>query len=188
MPDTPANILDAIPTLEPELPAEEFVTWELVIGGSLALLVLLAVLALVFFFISRAQRKRLNVPVVNPLDNALAALAELEEELPPLRPCALRLSLLLRAYLAGCAQDPALYETQEEFSQRMDSLAGVPAALRPELRELLDELAGYKYAAETQAEGSPCRALTERARNLLLRLDTARREEAARRKEEGGAA
>lgn len=188
MPDAPVNILDAIPTLEPELPAEEFVTWESLIGGGIAVLVILAVLASIVFLVLRARRQRQAAASVSPLDSALTALAQLEEELPPLRPCALRLSLLLRTYLAGCTEDPALYETQEEFSQRMDSLAGVPAALRPELRELLDELAGYKYAAEQQTDGTPCRALTERARDLLLRLDAARAEAAAHPDEEGGEA
>ncbi len=188
MPDAPANILDAIPTLEPELPAEAFVTWESLIGGGLALLVVLAVLVAVVCVVIRARRRRQAAATVSPLDHALAALAQLEEELPPLRPCALRLSLLLRTYLAGCTEDPALYETQEEFSQRMDSLAGVPAPLRPELRELLDELAGYKYAAEQQTDGTPCRALMGRARDLLLRLDTARAEAAAHPDKEGGEA
>lgn len=188
MPDAPVNILDTIPTLEPELPAEEFMTWEGLIGGGIAALVMVAVLATVVFLVLRARRQRQSAATVSPLDNALATLTQLEDELPPLRPCALRLSLLLRTYLAGCTEDPALYETQEEFSQRMDSLAGVPAALRPELRELLDELAGYKYAAEQQTDGTSCRTLLSRASDLLLRLDTARAKAAAHPDEEGGEA
>lgn len=188
MPDAPTTILDAIPTLEPELPAADFVTWELMAEYALATLAVLAVLALFVWRTLHSRRlRRLAVPV-SPLESALAALAQLEEELPPLRPCALRLSLLVRTYLAGCSQDPALYETQEEFSQRMDSLAGVPADLRPELRELLDELAGYKYAAEQQTDGADAHALLSRARDLLLRLDTARAEAAARPDKEGGEA
>lgn len=182
MPDEPVNILDAIPTLEPELPADGFLTWEdIASGGGIALL-LLALLAVALFTAQRARSSRRPTAEPSPLDSALAALARLEEELPPLRPCALRLSLLLRTYLAGCAQDPALYETQEEFSQRMDSLATVPAALRPELRELLDELASYKYAAEQLSNSADTRALLTRGRELLLRLDTARKEEQERRK------
>lgn len=188
MPDAPANILDAIPTLEPELPASTFTTWEDVIISCAVAAVVAAVLVGMALLYFRSRRQRQAAASVSPLESALAALAQLEEELPPLRPCALRLSLLLRTYLAGCTEDPALYETQEEFSQRMDSLAGVPAALRPELRELLDELAGYKYAAEQQTDGTPCRALTERARDLLLRLDAARAEAAAHPDEEGGEA
>lgn len=184
MPDEPVNILDAIPTLEPELPADGFLTWEdIAFGGGIAL-VLLALLGVIVFAVLRARSRRHPMTEPSPLDSALAALARLEEELPPLRPCALRLSLLLRTYLAGCAQDPALYETQEEFSQRIDSLASVPAALRPELRELLDELASYKYAAEQLTDGADARALLTHGRELLLRLDTARREEQERK--EGG--
>lgn len=188
MPDAPDTILDAIPTLEPAPPAEEFVTWESIIGYGMGGLVILTLLATIVILALRARRQRQAAEAPGPLESALATLSQLEEGLPPLRPCALRLSLLLRTYLAGCTEDPSLYETQEEFSQRMDSLAGVPAALRPELRELLDELADYKYAAEQLTGGTDVRTLLSRARDLLIRLDTARAEEEARHREEGGAA
>lgn len=185
MPDTPVNIPDAIPALEPDIPAESFTTWEELLTVSAAALVLAGLILAALLYLRRQRLAKRAATATTPLETALQALAAMEEELPPLRPCALRLSLLLRTYLAGCAQDPALYETQEEFSQRMDSLENVPATFRPELRSLLDELAGYKYAAESDASNARCPALIERSRDLLQRLDSARAEEEAA-KEKGG--
>lgn len=185
MPDTPVNIPDAIPALEPDIPAESFTTWEDLLTVSAVALVLVVLLAAALLYLRRQRLAKRAAQAVTPLETALQALAALEEELPPLRLCALRLSLLLRTYLAGCAQDPALYETQEEFSQRMDSLENIPRPFRPELHDLLDELASFKYVAESDASNTGCPAYISRTRDLLQRLDTARAEEAAA-KEKGG--
>lgn len=187
MQDTPVNIPDAIPVLEPDIPAESFTTWENLFFTGGAAAVLLVLLGLALLFLWRERHKKAPAQPITPLETALRALGNMEEELPPLRPCALKLSLLVRTYLEGCTQDTALYETQEEFSQRLDSLAGVPADFRPELRDLLDELAGYKYAAESDTGNTRCRALIDRARNLLQQIDAARAEEEAER-EKGGEA
>lgn len=185
MNDTPVNIPDAIPTLEADIPAEALagpgMLWY-VLGG-MALLLLAAAVALLLWW---RLHKRPAVLGPSPLQRAMEELAALEEELPPLRPCALRLSLLLRSYLAGRAQDPALFETQEEFNQRMDALATLPVALRPATRELLEDLAAYKYAGETASDSTQSRALIERSRELLQQLDDAQQaaEAAAARGEE----
>lgn len=172
MNELPVNIPDAIPTLEADIPAEALagpgMLWY-VLGG--ALLVFLAVAAILLLWWRHRHRPVVLGP--SPLQRALEELTALEEELPPLRPCALRLSMLLRSYLAGRTQDPALFETQEEFNQRMDALATLPEAVRPATRELLEELAAYKYAGETAADSTQSRALIERSRELLIQLDEA---------------
>lgn len=185
MNELPVNIPDAIPTLEADIPAEALagtgMLWY-VIGGALLLLLAAAVALLLWW----QHHKRPATLGPSPLQRAMEELAALEDELPPLRPCALRLSLLLRSYLAGRTQDPALFETQEEFNQRMDALATLPEAVRPATRELLEELAAYKYAGETATDSTQSRALIERSRELLLQLDEAQQaaEEAAARGEE----
>lgn len=183
MNELPVNIPDAIPTLEADIPAEALagpgMLWYLL--GGILLVSAAAALALLLWL---KQRRRPVAAGPTPLQRATEELDALEEELPALRPCALRLSMLLRAYLAGRTQDPALFETQEEFNQRMDALATVPGAVRPETRELLDELAAYKYAGETATDSTQSRALIERSRELLLRLDEA--QQAAEQAAAGG--
>lgn len=170
------NILESIPTLEADIPAESLAGLPMLpymLGASAVLIAVISVVALLWW---NARRRRPPVPTLTPLQEALGDLAKLEAELPPLRPFALRLSLIIRTYLAGCAQDPALYETQEEFSQRMDSLATLPAACRETTRALLDELAAYKYAAESEDGSLLAAPLLERSRDLLQRLEIAREE------------
>lgn len=177
-----AGILDAIPELEQDIPAELLAGHGLLpYVAAVAAVLVLAAVALAWWLL---RRRATAAPAPSPLAEALRDLESLAEELPPLRPCSLRLSLLLRTYLAGCAQDPALYETQEEFNQRMDSLATLPLALRPATRDLLDELAGYKYAAETETDSTRCHGLIERTRELLQQLDTARQAAATEKGDE----
>ncbi len=66
------------------------------------------------------------------------------EELP-LAEVATRTSLILRHYLALSLEDPALYETHEEFLLRSDSLQNIPRGARERLAPLLSELASAKY-------------------------------------------
>lgn len=166
------DILQAIPVLEQDIPADQFLVndfWIPLVWVS-AVLVPLAVLAAWWL---NTHRRRQVVAGITPQQEALAALAELETQLPPMRECALRLSLILRAYLAGQTQDPALYETHEEFSQRMDSLAHVPASCQCATRELLEHLAEFKYAGETTHDATHAHSLVETARNLINRIETA---------------
>lgn len=180
MQPTAPNILDAIPTLEADIPADSLagippLLWVAAIG---AVLILAAVIVA---FILRVRRTRTLTAPLSPLQLVMQELQTLEDELPALRACSLQLSLMLRRYLAGRTQDTALYETQEEFNQRMDALAGVPDAVRPATRELLDELAGYKYAGEQLNDSMLSHALIVRARELVQQLETAREEEEQRK-------
>lgn len=184
MQPTAPNLLEAIPTLEADIPAEALegispILWGSCIGG----LLLLAAVGL--WLLLRLRRTRRQQTAPDPLQSTLSELENMEQELPALRPCSLKLSLLLRGYLAGSAQDTALYETQEEFTQRMDALAGVPDTVRPETRTLLDELASYKYAGDTSTDSLLSQALITRTRDLIIRLDEARREQEATQRKGG---
>lgn len=170
------DILKAIPVLEQDIPADQFMvdSFWLPLAWVSAVVVPLAALAAWWWF--RRSRKQV-VTGPSPQQEALAALAELDVQLPPMRECALRLSLILRAYLAGQTQDPALYETHEEFSQRMDSLAHVPASCQCTTRELLEHLAEFKYAGETTHDAPRAHALVETARELVNRIEAAQQQE-----------
>lgn len=77
-------------------------------------------------------------------------------------------SLILRKYLSAAANDPALFETHEEFISRHDSLQ----ALKPEARAAAEagftRLASLKYAPEIQ-EDAPAQVIAD-SRALLETL------------------
>ncbi len=179
-PRTP--ILESIPQLEPDIPASAFAADNLlmaviaIIGG----LILLAAFGWLLW--SAYGKKRKATPPPSPEAMALAALDQLDNEQPSLRTCALRLSLVLRTFLAGQTQDTALYETHEEFSLRGDSLSSLPASCQYDMRCLLETLAEQKYAAHAaEAEPAQAAALIARARELVKRVTADQAREAAER-------
>ena len=169
------DILQAIPTLEQDIPADQFMVQNFWAPFAWACAVLVPLAALAAWWIYR-RRSRVAVPGNTPLQDALAALSELDADLPAMRECALRLSMILRSFLAGQTQDPALYETHEEFSQRMDSLANVPLVCQYETRELLEYLAEFKYAGDSGRDATGAHQLVERARQLVCRIEQAQQQ------------
>ena len=97
---------------------------------------------------------------------ALAALANTRTE--DARDAAVQTSLILRKYLLAVAEDPALYETHEEFVLRGDALH----ALTPEARAAAE--AGFtRLAAMKYAPGMPAAAAADviaESRDLLETL------------------
>ena len=177
------SIPDAIPELEADLPAESFAQLSpLWLWAGLGLLLALLAAGVALLLWRRRQRRQTGEPE-SPLALALRRTDEVAAELPPLRACSLQLSFIIRSYLAGCAQDPALFETHEEFSRRMDSLETLPESCRYNTRELLEDLAANKYAPAAEQGQSEARALVERTRSLLVQVDRSRAEA-----QEGGAA
>lgn len=176
MPNIPPNntsIVEAIPELDGEVSPSHFLQgdlWLSFLWGSVILIALVAVG--VIWWIRRS--KRLAPPQLTPLERALTSLRELETHLPPLRECSLQISLIVRQYLQGQVHDPALFETHEEFSQRMDSLATVPKECQHDTRYLLEKLADLKYAGLRDQDPVQARTLIEQARSLLNRIDQVR--------------
>lgn len=179
------DILQAIPQLEKDIPADRFMVQEFWVPFAWACAVIIPLAALAAWWFYRRSNKP-AVLTTTPRQEALAALAELDAQLPPMRECALRLSMILRSYLAGQTQDPALYETHEEFSQRMDSLSNVPLSCQLETRDLLEHLAEFKYAGETGSNATRAHGLIETARDLVARIDSAQQQE-QKNKQEGAA-
>lgn len=168
-PQDPQTLISAIPELESEPDPSQFMQ-----GGSSTLLVcafivlVLLVAAGVLWWIRRCKRNL--PPPPTPLEIALAHLRELEQQLPPLRECGLRVSLIIRQFLQGTVQDPALYETHEEFSRRIDALVSVPEECRYDTRFLLEQLAELKYAGSQEQNPEQARRIVEQASALLRRI------------------
>lgn len=170
-PDTP-DIISAIPELEGEVPASQFARSEWFVPVMWGVVVLIALLAV---GVIRWIRRHRKPPVAPPtqLQIALTRLQELEQQLPSLRVCSLRLSLIIRHFLQGQVHDPALYETHEEFSQRLDSLAAVPQQCRAATRDLLEKFVELKYAGNDEHDSAQARALIEQTRQLLQNIHDA---------------
>ena len=84
------------------------------------------------------------------------------------REAAVLCSLILRKYLSVAADDPALYETHEEFVARRDSLETLTADARAATAAGFARLAALKYAADPPAVAA-AQVITE-ARVLLETL------------------
>lgn len=177
IPDTPntdtTSIVQAIPELHGEVDPAQFMQsdlWELLAWGCVILIALAA--AVFIWWLRRRGRRAPLLPT--PLETALGELDALTAKLPPLRECSLQISLIVRHYLQGQVHDPALFETHEEFSQRLDSLATVPKECQSDTRKLLERLAELKYTGAHEQDPALARELTEQARELLTRIDRVR--------------
>lgn len=102
------------------------------------------------FFVVLFLRKK---PVFNASKEKSEAYLEAKvafsecDELGP-RESAIRVSMILRRYLARSMNEPALYETHEEFIARHDSLKDLPNDLKCGVAALFSKLAALKYAPD----------------------------------------
>ena len=178
----PTEILESIPVLEEGLPAEALEPaglspW-LLWGGLLGTLLLAAGL---LYYIIRAKRR--PAPKTTPEETALKKLDELRTAQPDTRACSLALSLILREYLCGKTQDPALYETHEEFRQRLDALSTIPRDCQYNVRKILEKLAELKYAGIQANEAELNATLITETEETILQIHEAQQLEEAAAKE-----
>jgi len=103
-----------------------------------------ALLVGIFLIFRKRQSARLNATL---LDDARKKLKQLRAEttLPP-HVVALHLSLIIRSYLEKAFEDPALFETNEEFTLRETALAQLPPDSRQAVISYLQTLSQIKYA------------------------------------------
>lgn len=176
------SLVDEIPQLEANIPAEQFAAtpvWIMIVSISGAILLLCGVGVWWYW---RSKHKTPPLPP-SPLAICTAQLDELEENLPPMRECSIRLSLIIREFLAGQAQDSSLFETHEEFSQRIDSLATLPASCRLETQSLLNALAEFKYTGIDENNTTMAQAFIGQTRSLFQRIITEQQKEAELKKQ-----
>ncbi len=172
------NITIHIPQLERDIPPESFMdqVWLTPLAWSLLATLAVALIALVVWFAVRKKRPAAPLPTQEEL--ALSAIDQLEANLPPLRECSLRLSMILRSFLTGEADDPALFETHQEFNLRVDALSSLPEPVQQPTRELLEIMAEIKYAGDVPPDRDKARQLCEDTRDLIARIHASRSPEA----------
>ena len=133
--------LHDIPSPEPFLPSLSLPWWTWLLPGAL---LVGAACALIQFL-----RRHSAAPPSS--DNCFRDSCEALEKFRPIlgelsiAEVATKTSLILRHYLALALEEPALYETHEEFLLRSDALQNLPRGARERLTPLLSELASAKY-------------------------------------------
>ena len=85
---------------------------------------------------------------------------------------AISVSAILRRYLADAMDEPALFETHEEFIARHDCLKNFPEGLKTDAGDFFSQLAEVKYA-EQVAEGCDSGRMSEGGLKLLERMHAA---------------
>ncbi len=162
LPELP-KLAHELPAPEDYLPGTPWWIWGLIGLGVILLL------ALLIWIIKRTLKDA--APPLQPQKNhyaiASASLTRLETDCgdKPLAQVASNASFAIRGYLAGVKNEPALYETTEEFKARNPSL---PLAVT----SLLDDLNDAKYAKSTIDE-SRARDFLTRSQSLLHTLHSA---------------
>lgn len=127
------DAIELVPAWEPQL-------WWFLVG--------FAVLVVLVVGLGLLLRKK---PKVDGLKEKREAYREAkaafgEKESGDARENAIKVSMILRRYLAKSMKEPALFETHEEFIARHDGLRDLPEAVRSETGAFFSKLAAIKYA------------------------------------------
>lgn len=148
------------------VPQREIPVWWFILGLVCLLVITSAVI------VSRKRKKPLD-----PLAREREAYLKAKEAFGALgtqgvRDTAVSVSRILRRYLADAEDEPALYETHEEFISRHDVLKDFPDELKAETGIFFSQLAEVKYA-EKIADGCDSGKMAERGMVLLERMHAA---------------
>lgn len=111
----------------------------------LTVIVAFSLVSLILFFILR--KKPQAKPELTLLEQAKSRLDKLKAESSILEPqtSAVRISLIIRQYLEAAFEDPALFETNEEFTLRPDALEKLHPDCRQAVSKHLAALSELKY-------------------------------------------
>lgn len=133
-----------------------------------------AVIILIAVVVVLIVRKK-KVPVLPPTPEQIARrqIQALGERKPGLRESSTELSLILRSYLTGKSQDPALFETHQEFNKRADALASLPDTLQGTVRDLLQSMAHLKYSPNSSSDDARIQSLFSQTLDLIAKIEQA---------------
>ncbi|MGJ8676519.1 MAG: DUF4381 family protein [Akkermansiaceae bacterium] len=102
-------------------------------------------LAILLYFLFR--KKTVSEPAQLPIETAREEMEKLKQEidLKPAHATATELSLIMRRYLSSALNDPALFETNEEFSLRPGALKSLKGDSKEKITQFLRDLSTLKY-------------------------------------------
>lgn len=133
------DAIELVPTWEPQL-------WWFFAGAALVAAIVLVVILL--------MRKKPQVDLLREKREAYqeAKAAFVTGGCGDTRETAIRVSMILRRYLARSMNEPSLFETHEEFIARHDGLKDLPDDVKSEVGSFFTKLAAVKYAPDDIAE------------------------------------
>ncbi len=139
--------------------------------------IIVLIVLLIAYQIYRVKRnkKRLVAQPLSPREIALNDIAALKAANPDLKQAAVDLSLILRRYLVGETNDPALYETQQEFNRRANALITLPESMQNPTHALLDRMAALKYEPNTPNSAPAVQELADSTVKLIEDIEAATR-------------
>ena len=125
-------------------PSTPWWLWLLIGLGSLLLL------AALYFIFKKSKSAKQHITQLDQARNQLAQLRKKHDTLPP-HIIAIQISLIIRRYLATAFDDPALFETNEEFTLRQSALIQLHPDSREPITRHLTALSQLKYAPKESA-------------------------------------
>lgn len=139
--DQPLNDFRLMEPILPEAPGPGGATW--IVG-----LMVLGTIAVALVIWIRQRHSPSHAPRLKEIAyrNAVETLTRIAPV--GIRETAIQTSLILRQFLAQATNDPALYETHEEFITRQNSLQSLRPETQSAAKQLFDRLAAIKYASE----------------------------------------
>lgn len=146
-------------------------TWELEwwwIALPVAALVMVGLLG--YFLLRKTRTEDPNKNKREAFQQALSELAQLDASLG--KENVIMVSLAMRKYLAKSMNEPALYETHEEFIGRHDAIKDLDENLKSEISAYFTQLAAIKYGPG-EGEDIHVDVLKQSAINLLERIHSA---------------
>ena len=134
---------------------------------ALGAITLLAVTIIITIWLRKPNHAKQRATM---LDEARGRLKKLREEAPTLAPhdTATRASLIIRRYLEGAFKDPALFETNEEFTLRPKALSKIHPNCREQIKSYLTKLSQLKY---TPSHSDETDVLIDEADDLLALIE-----------------
>lgn len=167
-------MLPAPPELDPAATPDKLLQLPLLspLEWALLLSVIAIVLAILILLVRKfAFRKKITPPT--PGEIAIGKVSNIVALQPDLKTASVQLSLIFRSYLTGKAEDPALYETQQEFNRRGDALASIPLEFQNSSRDLLDQMARLKYEPRSEQDDQKVQELATKTTTIIRGIDQA---------------
>ncbi|MFN5638055.1 MAG: hypothetical protein ACK5AA_00755, partial [Akkermansiaceae bacterium] len=148
------------------VPNWELEWWHIVLSAS----ILIFAIFLGYLFLRKSKIQYPNQSKLLAYQDALSGLEKLDASIG--KENVIIVSLVLRQYLAKAMNEPALYETHEEFIGRHDAIKGLSEDLKLEITNYFSKLAAIKYGPDEGAVAD-VDTLKQGAIKFLERIHTA---------------